>query len=352
MCLPLQQAAGQLESKAGATPVEDERRVAELDVSITVFAPGVPEDPLSHRRLQVFPRIREVEALLLPFMLREALVETNEWGAVRVLPVPDIAAELLVSGVIVRSDGEALELQLRAVDATGRVWLEKVYVSVETASNGQSLTESGTSGYQKLFESIAEDLHIARARHNDKALADIIQVSALRYANQLAPSVFGGYLNTAPDGTLKIQRLPAENDPMLERIEQIRQVEYLVIDTVDEKFQELHAEIEWIYELWREYRRQVAEYQNDETQRLQDTRSDAPRGSYEAIKRLYDNYKWARTEDQLRENRAQAFDNEVGPTVMEMELRVAELEAWLEQQYAEWRGILAEIFSLETGLEE
>jgi len=35
-----------------------------------------------------------------------------------------------------------------------------------------------------------------------------------------------------------------------------------------------------------------------------------------------------------------------------MELRVAELEAWLEQQYAEWRGILAEIFSLETGLEE
>ena len=216
----------------------------------------------------------------------------------------------------------------------------------------QSRTESGTSGYQKLFESIAEDLHIARARHNDRALANIIQVSALRYADQLAPSVFGDYLNTAPDGTLNIQRLPAENDPMLERIEQIRQVEYLVIDTVDEKFQELHVEIEWIYELWREYRRQVAEYQNDETQRLQDTRSGAPRGSYEAIKRLYDNYKWARTEDQLRENRAQAFDNEVGPTVMEMELRVAELEAWLEQQYAEWRGILAEIFSLETGLEE
>jgi hypothetical protein len=37
---------------------------------------------------------------------------------------------------------------------------------------------------------------------------------------------------------------------------------------------------------------------------------------------------------------------------MAMELRVAELEGRLEQQYAEWRSILAEIFYLETGVEE
>ena len=54
-------------------------------------------------------------------------------------------------------------------------------------------------------------------------------------------------------------------------------------------------------------------------------------------------------QEQRREGRAQAFENEVGPTVARMESRVAELESWLEQQYEEWRGLLAEIFYLETG---
>jgi len=352
MCLPLQQAAGQLQHEAGVASAANERRVSELNISITVFESGVPSDSLLYGDLQVFPRIRAVEALLLPFRLREILVETNEWGAVRVVPEPDIGAELLVSGVIVRSDGEVLELQVRAVDASGRVWLDQAYVSAVTPGNGPSGIESGSSGYQKLFDSIAEDLRIARTRHDDKALADIVQLSSLRYAYELAPSIFGGYLGSAPDGTFNILRLPAADDPMFGRIERIRQVEYLVIDTVDERFQALNAEIESIYYLWREYRRQVAQYQNDEAMRRQAARSDAPRGSYEAIQALYDNYRWARSEEQLRESRATAFDNEVGPTVMAMESRVAELEDRLEQQYAEWRSILAEIFYLETGLEE
>ena len=69
MCVPLQQAAGQLRTEAGVIPAEGGRRVSELNVSIAVFDPGVPADSSSHGRLQVFPKIRRVEALLLPFML-------------------------------------------------------------------------------------------------------------------------------------------------------------------------------------------------------------------------------------------------------------------------------------------
>ncbi len=54
-------------------------------------------------------------------------------------------------------------------------------------------------------------------------------------------------------------------------------------------------------------------------------------------------------QEQRRESRAEAFENEVGPTVTKMESRVTELESWLEQQYEEWRGLLAELFYLETG---
>ncbi len=135
--LPSLAAAQQLQSAEAPPLSEDERRPAELNVSIAVFDPGVPIDPSSHRRLQIFPRIREIEALFLPFVLRETLVETNQWGAVRVVPEPDIAAELLISGAIIRSDGETLELQVRAIDSTGRVWINKAYSGLTGADAQQ-----------------------------------------------------------------------------------------------------------------------------------------------------------------------------------------------------------------------
>ncbi len=352
MLVPLRQAVGQQPTGVSVSAGEAERRVSEINVSIVVFDPGVPADPRVYRRQQVFSKIREVEAFLLPFMLRETLIETNEWGAVRIVPVPDVAAELLVSGEITRSDGNALELQVRAVDASGRVWLDNIYMSLAATSSGQSDIRSDSSAYQELFNSIAEDLRFARSGYDEVALSGILDISFLRYADQLAPSVFGGYLYNAPDGSFTIQRLPAGNDPMLGRIERIRQSEYLFIDTVDEKFQDLHAEIESIYDLWVDYRYQVAQYENDEVERVKNSRSNAPSNSYEAIRSLYDNYSWGRMQEQRRDGRAEAFDNEVGPIVSEMESRVAELEDWLEQQYAEWRTLLAELFFLETGLEE
>lgn len=350
--MPLQQAAGQQTNNIGMPVTEVGRRVSELNVSIVVFDPGVSTDPLAHSQQQVFPNIREVEALLLPFMLRETLVETNEWGAVRIVPVPEVAAELLVSGEIIRSDGHSLELWVRAVDASGQIWLDDKYVSIVPIRKAQSDTKSDSSAYQGIFDSIAEDLRLVRSGYDELVLSEILEISFLRYAEQLAPSVFEGYLDRTLDGLFTIQRLPAENDPMLGRIERIRQSEYVFIDTIDEKFQDLHKEIESIYDLWLDYRYQVAQYEHNELARVRNTRSNAPRGSYDAIRNLYDNYSWARMQEQRRDGRAKAFDNEVGPTVREMQSRVAELEDWLEQQYTEWRTLLSELFFLETGLRE
>ena len=138
---------------------------------------------------------------------------------------------------------------------------------------------------------------------------------------------------------------------MLDRIKRIRGVEYVMTDAVDQKFQQLHAEIASTYDLWRKYRREYAQYQLEEARRLQNSTVDAPRGSFEAMENRYENYKWDRIRDQELEKWAQGFDNEVGPTIMAMESRVAELNGWAKQNYDEWSRLLAEIFSLETGLE-
>lgn len=344
LCIPLRLAA------SDATFMENDRSLSALNVSIAVFDPGVPADMSSHRDLQVFPQIREIETMFLPFVLRETLVRTNEWGAVRVVPQPDAAAELLVSGSILQSDGETLQLQVRVIDATGRVWLDQAFAGVVTDSYSTGGNGSVLPGYQQLYNEIAGSLQTARALLDDKALASIADVSLLRYAGQLAPTAFGDYLSSSADGLFTINRLPAKNDPMLNRIERIRGAEYVITDAVDGKFQELHAEIASIYDLWRDYRRKVIEYKTEDVRRVQSTKSSAPRGSYEDLVNLYDNYKLDRITAQEQNSLAVAFSNEVRPKIQAMEDRVAELEGWVDSQYAEWYRLLEELFELESGL--
>jgi hypothetical protein len=321
-----------------------------LNVSISILDPGIPADASTHRRLQVFPRIRGIESLILPFVLRESLAASNEWGAVRVVPEPDPSAELFVSGKILRSDGETLELHIHAIDASGVVWVDKVYTGAATFDDDLNELEIGARAYKTLFDEIAQDLSTAGEALDDNALRNIADISMLRYAAQLAPSAFSDFLRTAEDGTFIINRLPAENDPMLERIQRIRGVEYLMTDAVDEKFEQLHGEIASTYDIWRRYRIQFARFRAEEAERQAIAGSSAARGSYEAVERTYDNYRWARMAEQEQENWAKAFENEVGPTVTRIEARVAELDDWVDDRYAEWNRLLSEIFELETGL--
>jgi hypothetical protein len=325
------------------------RDVTALNVSISVFDAGVPDDRSLHRDLQIFPRIREVEAKFLPFVLREALVGTGEWGAVRVVTEPDSAAEVEISGSIIRSDGEILEIRVRALDATGREWFDRVFASGLTrdGEEGGAVDDSGQPG---LYDEIAESLRAARDRLDDRALGRIVETSLLRYATELAPSAFDEYLTEDEDGIFSIERLPARNDPMLDRIERIRLTEYVITDSVDAKFRELHEEIASTYALWREYRYKSLEYDRQNARRAEETRSDASRGSYEAIKDLYDNYKWDRVTAQEQDRLAIAFDNEVSPVVEAMEARIVELEGWVDDKYAEWRKLLEELFEVESEL--
>jgi hypothetical protein len=161
---------------------------------------------------------------------------------------------------------------------------------------------------------------------------------------------FDDYLRESSDGTFTILRLPASNDPMLARIERLRGVEYVFTDAVDAKFRELSSDVETVYDLWREYRRRFKRFQQEESLRVQTRRSQAERGSYEAMLERYENYKWDRQAAEEQDNWAVGFENEMGPTISAIEERVAELEGWVESRYAEWQRILGELFELETAL--
>lgn len=317
-----------------------------INVSIPVFAAGVPESRAQQRDLQVFPKIRDIETKFLPFILRDVLEQAKGWGAVRVVPKRVVAAELSILGTIVRSDGDALELRIEAIDASGQVWLDDVFRGTVTSD----YSDAGNENYPVLFGDIAARLRVARENFSDRELSKIIEVSLLRYGKILVPSAFADFLDEAPDGTVTVLRLPSVDDPMIARIKLVRETEYVITDAVDARFQELYAEIDYVYDIWRDYRKRVTGYQVEDASRAERTRDDGARGSYEAIMNQYDNYRFARITVQEQDKAAVAFSNEVAPKIEALEDRIAELDTWVEGKNAEWNRILEELFEVETGL--
>ena len=311
--------------------------MAQLNVSIATFDPGVPEDNSLHRDLQVFPKIREIESMFLPFVLRQVLVDSGDWGAVRVVPEADTASELLITGTIVHSDGETLAVQLSAVDARGHEWTNQTYTT--------------QSDFDDLYAGFLDDLQTTRSGFDDRTLRNIVGTSLMRYSAELAPDAFDGYIEMQSDGTVKLLRLPADGDPMLARIQRIRSVEYVMTDAIDQKFRELHEEVDSVYAIWRKYRRWYTNFKVEEAQRNEFSKTDADRGTYEAIKQSYDNYRMDRLAAQEQDKLAVGFNNEMEPIIEKMEERIAEMNGWVEDGYVEWARILDELFEIESGLD-
>lgn len=328
---------------AGQTVAADQ-----LDVGLPIFDPGIPADASTHSKLGIFPEIRKAEAKYMPVMLRQALIDSGDWGVVRVLPKPLESAELLVTGTILHSDGQRLELQINARDATGVQWLDKVYTGTTTSADYPVKVPGDP--YLDVYVQITGDLLAMRRQKSAKQLADIRHVALLRYASGLAPEVFTSYLALAPTGQYELLRLPAEDDPMLVRVNRIREQEYLFIDTVDEQYARLSEAMAPTYNLWRQFGAEQALYREEFQGRVSSRGSQGSRGSFTALEQTYNVYKMSKIHEQDLDELALGFNNEVAPTVMDVSGTVVKLSGTLDTQYAEWRTILQRIFALETGL--
>jgi hypothetical protein len=326
----------------------DQSDAALLDVGLAIFDPGIPADQSSHSKLGIFPEIRKAEAQFIPVYLRQVLVASGGWGVVRVLPEAEEASELLVTGKILHSDGLGLAVQVQARDATGRQWLNKTYVDQTTEQDYP--VAAGDDPYADLYRQIANDLLRYKQQLDKRQLGAIRQVGVMRYAAGLSEEAFGSYLEQGADGIYTLVRLPADGDPMMARVERIRNQQHLFIDTVDEQYVALYEEMAPTYHLWRQYGREQALYRKDYEARASNRDKHGRRGTFVAMEQTYSAYKLSKIQEQDLDEMALGFNNEVVPTVMEVSGKVFRLNGTLGTQYSEWRAILREIFALETGL--
>jgi len=352
-----------------------------LDVGIVEFDAGIPKDN-NPQKTGIFEDIRNAETRYLAYHLKTTLQGTGHWGAVRVIPSRRAFTDVFVSGEIEKSDGEYIVLNISVDDASGRHWFEKSYETQTGLTSYSKRRDRQLDPYQKVFNDIANDLYAFVATVPAKQLQQTRQVSELQFFADMSPLSFGEHLTTGEDGLTGINRLPAENDPAVVRLRQIRERDRLVVDTLNEHYANFYYGIAIPYRGWRKNAREEAINFREvkRSARMQalvgvvvlagslamDTNSSNRRsrnvnrglqnmGIYEGLNRVVGaiqrNSEAGLHLDAIAEL-SESFGAEAAPMIVNVEGQERRLTGTAAAQYESWRTLLKEIYEAETGFRQ
>jgi len=370
-------------------PVQATEQIPEaelLNVGIRTFDANVPEkykddeEELAKRR--IFPEVRQAESAYLPGLLRATLEESGQWGAVRIVP-PNATVDVVVDGRIINATGARLALVITVTDSMGRAWIkDKAYEG--EADLGSYKTDAALHArdpFQNVYSQIANDMLAARLALASADLREIRRVTELRFAGDFAPQAVGGYLATDKRGISRVVRLPAADDPLMERIDRIRERDLAVIDTFDGYHASFTDKVENTYGNFRRVSQEEIE-KEDRARASARTRTvlgaaavlasvlvpdqcsggdytcrnvqSAARtagaiGGVAGVMSGIKKYSEARVHAEALKELADTFRAEATPLVIEVEGRTLKLTGTAEEQYREWRALLHQIYLEETG---
>ena len=164
-----------------------------LDVGIVEFNAGIPENNRPEKS-GIYEDIRAAESKYIPYHLKTTLQGAGHWGAVRVIPSANAYTDVIVSGSILRSDGEYVELQMDVSDATGRHWFTRTYETQTGLTSYSKRRDRRRDPYQKVFNDFANDLQQHAAIMPRKQLQQTRQISELQFFSDMSPAAYNGYL--------------------------------------------------------------------------------------------------------------------------------------------------------------
>jgi hypothetical protein len=352
-----------------------------LDVGIVEFDARIPEGNRPEKT-GIYDDIRRAEAKYIPYHLKTTLQGAGHWGAVRVIPSESAFTDVIISGAIDKSDGEYIELEITVTDASGRHWFTRSYETQTGLTSYSKRRDRRRDPYQKVFNDFANDLQQHAALMPPKQLQQTRQVSELQFFNDMSPVAYNGYLGHDEEGIASVVRLPAENDPSVARMRQIRERDRLVVDTLNEHYANFYYGIAIPYRNWRKNARAetikfrqekrsaqmqalvgvvvlAGSTQIDTGSSSRNTRNINRALQYQGISRglntvfnaLQRNRDAGLHLDAIAEL-SESFGNEAAPMVVNVEGQERRLTGTAEAQYESWRQLLREIYEAETGFSQ
>ena len=352
-----------------------------LDVGIMNFAAGVPKKN-NIEKTRIYPEVRMAEARYIPYHLKTTLQGTGFWGAVRVIPSEYAFTDVMISGEIEESDGEYVTIRVKAADTLGNEWFERSYTMQTGIVSYADYRDRSQDPYQKVFNDFANDLRAYALTLTPKEISRIRQAAELKCFADMAPTSFEDHLADSGSGEVTIVRLPADNDPMVDRLRQIRERDRLVIDTLNEHYANFYYGIALPYEGWRKRTREqsIAYRQVRRTAAMrallgaamvagamQFEPSTSSRSRYRSqtiAQSVAINKGMNSIMNALRQRSAanihreeikelsESFVAEAAPMVLQVQGETMRLTGTAEAQYESWRKLLHEIYETETGFSD
>jgi hypothetical protein len=361
------------------TPVvQDSQDVPEdflLDVGVSLFDPGIDEY-LGDDEDTANPEIRVAESRYAPYLLAETLQRSANWGIVRVMPNSESPMDVQVNGTILRSNGEAMIIRVEVNDSRGRHWYTEEYEEVISQFSYDPQNRQKNDPFQAIYNKIANDLLAYRQRNIEASeVQEIRTVSELLFAQRFSDDAFGNYLARDRNGEYQLTALPADNDPLLGRIRSIRERDFMFIDTVQDYFATYVRQMRLPYDSWREQSYQetitlreleasarrrfiagaaavvggIAAASNGGNWATQAGGATAVGAGAFLVKSGFDKQAEARIHMQALEELGESLENAVAPQVINLDDRTITLSGSVEEQYGQWRDILADLYAADMG---
>ena len=344
-----------------------------LDVGIPTLNDGLY---LTDENDTVFPEVRFAEAIYFANQLAKVMEKSGAWGAIRVTPNDQVITDVYITGTILHSDGETLALSVVVKDTKGQKWFSKTYKKVvgKLAYDRKSRNNLGDP-FQNLFIRIANDVLIYREKITSKELMELRSLSEIRFAKQFSSDAFAEYLSENKKGILNLERLPAEDDELLKRVQKIRQRDYLYIDTMQDYYDGFSQQMHFAYQEFRQSSydsvvksRQLNRQGNQRiitgigsilagiygrTQadtRLASSASSATAavGGFILKSGLEQKQKSAEYDESIAEM-GSSLEAEIAPQVIALEDRTITLTGTVQAQYGQWQALMAKIYQQERG---
>ena len=354
------------------TPSQPIAEQALLDLGIPVLNDGLY---LTDDEDTVFPEVRYAEAIYFSNQLAKVLEKSGAWGAIRVTPSDDVIMDLYITGTILQSDGETMDLEIQVKDSSGKQWFSKNYKQTIGKYAYDRRLKSLGDPFQNLFVRIANDLLSYREKLSSQRAIELRTISELRFAKRFSAQAFDSYISEKRDGTLVIDKLPADNDSILERVRKIRERDYLYIDTMQDYYDGFTQQMHLAYQDFRRasYDSVVKARQLDRqgSQRIvagigailagiygrseADTRIARDAGTATAavggfvLKSGLEKKQQSSAYNESVAEMGSSLEAEIAPQVIELEDRTVTLTGTVQAQYQQWQELLQKIYQQERG---
>ena len=348
-----------------------------IDITIFELNPGIFGKPQNYEKNGIWPELRRAEARRFSKKIKDSLDSSNAFGSVNITPLRSQISDVVISGKIIKSNGEDLHLEISAKDSTGTFLIQnKIYKHRTNEYFFRNLRNKDKDPFDDVFNKIAFDLIKALSKSN---LSDIKLISELKFASQLEPREFSDALTKDRNGRIKTNFIPASDDPTFLRTKNLRSLDIKFTDNMQPTYINFLSNMEDSYKIW-----QKASFEASKKQREAEAAAvgqailgavilaasvaaaadsgdgyDFDSSQYAAgvtgaivgvglLGSAIGNAEEAKTHSEAFKEVSESFDNEIAPKVIELEGKNLKLEGSLKQQFSQWKSYLREIYDIEN----